>query len=130
MLYSSGMCFGIVFYGVAEPFTHFSIPPDAEPRSVQAARDAMEVTFFHWGVHAWEIYAVIGLALAYFGYRRGLPLVIRTAFHPNLRDRLHGTLGDLIDIYAVVATRAGIVTHHGLACAPPTPRCNNLLGLT
>jgi choline/glycine/proline betaine transport protein len=68
MLFSAGMGIGIVFYGVAEPITHFSTPPDAEPRSAQAARDAMEVTFFHWGVHAWAIYAVLGLALAYFGY--------------------------------------------------------------
>jgi choline/glycine/proline betaine transport protein len=67
MLFSAGMGIGIVFYGVAEPITHFSTPPDAEPRSAQAARDAMEATFFHWGVHAWAIYAVLGLA--YFGYR-------------------------------------------------------------
>jgi choline/glycine/proline betaine transport protein len=89
MLFSAGMGIGIVFYGVAEPITHFSVPPDAEPRTVQAARDAMEATFFHWGVHAWAIYGVVGLALAYFGYRRGHPLVIRSAFHPILGDRIH-----------------------------------------
>jgi choline/glycine/proline betaine transport protein len=84
MLFSAGMGIGIVFYGVAEPIMHFSMPPDAAPRTPQAARDAMEVTFFHWGVHAWSIYAVLGLALAYFGYRKGQPLVVRSAFHPVL----------------------------------------------
>src|SRR3546814_5030833 len=66
----------------------------------------MEVTFFHWGVHAWAIYAVIGLALAYFGYRRGQPLAIRSAFHPILGDRIHGPIGDVIAIFAVVGTRS------------------------
>ena len=82
MLFSGGMGIGIVFYGVAEPITHFAFPPDAVAGSPQAARDAMEVTFFHWGVHAWAIYAVVGLALAYFGYRRGQPLLLRSAFRP------------------------------------------------
>ena len=60
MLFSAGMGIGIVFYGVAEPIMHFSTPPEADPRSIQAARDAMEITFFHWGVHAWAIYALLG----------------------------------------------------------------------
>src|SRR3546814_1114173 len=96
------MGIGIVFYGVAEPIMHFAQPPDAVPRSAQAARDAMGITFFHWGVHAWAIYAVLGLALAYFGYRRNQQLAIRSAFHPILGDRIQGPLGDFIDIFAVV----------------------------
>jgi len=114
MLFSAGMGIGIVFYGVAEPITHFSKPPVAEALSPQAARDAMEITFFHWGVHAWAIYAVLGLALAYFGYRRGQPLTLRSAFHPLLGDRIHGPIGDLIDIFAVVGTMAGLATSLGL----------------
>src|SRR5690606_7264737 len=92
MLFSAGMGIGIVFFGVAEPITHFSIPPDALPGTPHAARDAMEVTFFHWGIHAWAIYALMGLALAYFGYRRGEPLLIRSAFLPLLGDRVRGRL--------------------------------------
>jgi choline/glycine/proline betaine transport protein len=129
MLFSAGMGIGIVFYGVAEPITHFSTPPDAEPRSAQAARDAMEVTFFHWGVHAWAIYAVVGLALAYFGYRRGQPLVIRSALRPLLGDRIHGLAGDLIDIFAVVGTLAGLATSLGLGVAQLNASLNYLFGL-
>ncbi|HET8727995.1 MAG TPA: BCCT family transporter, partial [Alphaproteobacteria bacterium] len=129
MLFSAGMGIGIVFFGVAEPVTHFSTPPDAEPRSAQAARDALEVTFFHWGVHAWAIYAVIGLALAYFGYRRGQPLVIRSAFHPILGDRIHGPIGDVIDIFAVVGTLAGLATSLGLGVAQLNATMTYLFGL-
>lgn len=129
MLFSAGMGIGIVFYGVAEPITHFSIPPDAAPRSAQAARDALEITFFHWGVHAWAIYAVIGLALAYFGYRKGEPLVIRSAFRPFLGDRVKGPIGDVIDIFAVVGTLAGLATSLGLGVAQLNATGAYLFGL-
>src|SRR5690606_34704716 len=82
MLFSAGMGIGIVFYGVAEPIMHYSQPPNAPPHSAEAARDAMEITFFHWGVHAWAIYAVLGLAMAYFGYRRGSPQTLATQLIP------------------------------------------------
>lgn len=129
MLFSAGMGIGIVFFGVAEPITHFSNPPDATPRSAQAARDAMEVTFFHWGVHAWAIYAVVGLALAYFGYRRNQPLLLRSAFHPILGDRIHGPAGDIIDIFAVVGTLAGLATSLGLGVSQLNASMNYLFGL-
>jgi choline/glycine/proline betaine transport protein len=129
MLFSGGMGIGIVFYGVAEPITHFSAPPDAPARSAQAARDAMEVTFFHWGVHAWAIYAVVGLALAYFGYRKGEPLVIRSAFRPLLGDRVKGPIGDMIDIFAVVGTLAGLATSLGLGVAQLNATGSYLFGL-
>lgn len=129
MLFSAGMGIGIVFYGVAEPITHFASPPDAPPRSAEAARDAMEITFFHWGVHAWAIYAVIGLALAYFGYRQGEPLVIRSAFKPLLGERVKGPIGDLIDIFAVVGTLAGLATSLGLGVAQLNATGSYLFGL-
>lgn len=129
MLFSAGMGIGIVFYGVAEPVTHFSTPPDALPGTPQAARDAMQVTFFHWGVHAWAIYAVMGLALAYFGYRRGEPLAIRSAFLPLFGDRARGPLGDFIDIFAVVGTLAGLATSLGLGVAQLNATFTYLLGI-
>lgn len=129
MLFSAGMGIGIVFYGVAEPITHFSAPPDAMPGTPQAARDAMQVTFFHWGVHAWAIYAVMGLALAYFGYRRGEPLAIRSAFHPLFGDRVRGPLGDFIDIFAVVGTLAGLATSLGLGVAQLNATLTYLMGI-
>lgn len=129
MLFSAGMGIGIVFYGVAEPIMHFAQPPDAAPRSAQAARDAMEITFFHWGVHAWAVYAVLGLSLAYFGYRRGQPLAIRSAFHPIVGDRIHGPLGDVIDIFAVVGTLAGLATSLGLGVSQLNASMSYLFGL-
>ena len=129
MLFSGGMGIGIVFYGVAEPITHFSAPPDAPARSAQAARDAMEITFFHWGVHAWAIYAVMGLALVYFGYRKGKPLVIRSALRPLLGDRVKGPIGDMIDIFAVVGTLAGLATSLGLGVAQLNATGAYLFGL-
>jgi choline/glycine/proline betaine transport protein len=129
MLFSAGMGIGIVFYGVAEPIMHFAQPPDAAARSPQAARDAMEITFFHWGVHAWAVYAVLGLSLAYFGYRRGQPLAIRSAFHPIVGDRIHGPLGDVIDIFAVVGTLAGLATSLGLGVSQLNASMNYLFGV-
>jgi len=129
MLFSAGMGIGIVFYGVAEPVMHFSNPPDAQPRTPQAARDAMEITFFHWGIHAWAIYGLVGLALAYFGYRRGQPLAIRSAFHPILGDRAHGPIGDVIDIFTVVGTLAGLATSLGLGVSQLNASMSYLMGL-
>jgi choline/glycine/proline betaine transport protein len=129
MLFSAGMGIGIVFYGVAEPIMHYAQPPDAAPRSVEAAKDAMEITFFHWGVHAWAVYAVLGLSLAYFGYRRGQPLAIRSAFHPIVGDRIHGVLGDVIDIFAVVGTLAGLATSLGLGVSQLNASMSYLFGL-
>ena len=129
MLFSAGMGIGIVFYGVAEPIMHFSTPPDAEPRSVQAMRDAMEITFFHWGVHAWAIYALLGMCLAYFGYRKGQPLSLRSAFYPLIGDRANGPIGSLIDIFAVVGTLAGLATSLGLGVSQLNASMNYLFGL-
>ncbi|SMO87128.1 BCCT family transporter [Paracoccus laeviglucosivorans] len=129
MLFSAGMGIGIVFYGVAEPIMHFQSPPDATARTPDAARDAMSITFFHWGVHAWAIYAVVGLALAYFGFRRGEPLVIRSAFRPILGDRVNGPMGDIIDIFAVVGTLAGLSTSLGLGVAQLNATGTYLFGL-
>ena len=80
MLFSAGMGIGLMFYGVAEPVLHYANPPTGEGGSTpEAAKEAMRITFFHWGIHAWSIYAVVGLALAYFSFRRDLPLRISSA---------------------------------------------------
>ncbi|VFR17519.1 High-affinity choline uptake protein BetT [plant metagenome] len=129
MLFSAGMGIGIVFYGVAEPIMHFSSPPDAEPRSIQAMRDAMEITFFHWGVHAWAIYALLGMCLAYFGYRKNQPLTLRSAFYPLIGERVNGPIGSLIDIFAVVGTLAGLATSLGLGVSQLNASMNYLFGL-
>ncbi|SUB33854.1 putative transporter [[Pasteurella] mairii] len=105
-----------MFFGVAEPLTHYfsSITTGNFEHKQQ---EAMLHTFFHWGVHAWAVYAVIALALAYFGFRYKLPLALRSCFYPLLKDRINGKWGDLIDIMALIATLFGIITTLGFGAS-------------
>lgn len=117
MLFSAGMGIGLLFYGVAEPMMHFENPPGMEGGTTAAAIRAMDLTFLHWGFHAWAIYAVVALALAYFGFNRGLPFTLRSAFYPLLGERIYGPIGSLIDISAVVATLFGVATSLGIGAS-------------
>lgn len=114
MLFSAGMGIGLVFYGVAEPLLHYVEPPRAAPETVDAARDAIVFTFFHWGLHAWAIYIVVGLSLAYFAHRHDLPLMLRSTLYPLLGARIHGPLGGAVEIIAVFGTLFGVATSLGL----------------
>ena len=114
MLFAAGMGIGLMFFGVAEPIMHFADPPVGDAQTVAAARQAMRVTFFHWGVHAWAIYAVVALSLAYFSYRHGLPLRIRSSLYPLIGDRIHGPIGHAVDTFAVLGTIFGLATSLGL----------------
>ncbi|REL33418.1 BCCT family transporter [Rhodohalobacter sp. SW132] len=114
MLFSAGMGIGLMFFAVAEPMWHLLYPPHAETGSVEAIRDSMGVTFLHWGLHAWAVYAIVGLALAFFAFNRKLPLSFRSVFYPLLGDRINGWIGDVIDILAVLATLFGLATSLGL----------------
>lgn len=114
MLFSAGMGIGLMFYGVAEPVFHFSSPPVGEAGTNEAAREAMKLTFFHWGLHAWGVYAVVALALAYFSFRHGLPLRISSALYPLIGKRIHGPIGYAVDIFAVFGTMFGVATSLGL----------------
>lgn len=113
MLFSAGMGIGLLFFGVAEPIKHYFNPATADAQTIDAAHEAMNFTFLHWGFHAWAVYALVGLALSYFTYSRGLPLTIRSVFHPFLGDKIHGPIGDAIDILAVLATLFGLSTSLG-----------------
>ncbi len=114
MLFSAGMGIGLLFWSIAEPVMHFMNPPLTEGGTPAAAQEAMNFTFLHWGFHAWGIYALVGLSLAYFTYSHGLPLTIRSVFYPVLGDKIYGKRGDLIDIFAVLATLFGLATSLGL----------------
>jgi glycine betaine transporter len=116
MMFSAGMGIGLMFYGVAEPISHLAAPPmgQAEAGSAEAAKLAMTYSYFHWALHPWALYAIVGLSLAYFCFRRGMPNLISTAFHPLLGDRIHGPIGKSIDILAVFATLFGSATSLGL----------------
>lgn len=114
MLFSAGMGIGLLFYGVAEPIMHFSAPRMAEPGTIEAAREAMQITFMHWGLHAWGIYIVVGLSLAYFAFRRGLPLTISSTLYPLIGKRIYGPYGYTVEILAIFGTLFGIATSLGL----------------
>ncbi|GGH73948.1 glycine betaine transporter [Pullulanibacillus pueri] len=114
MLFSAGMGIGLVFWGCAEPLSHFSDPPYGDPKTQDAAELALRYSFFHWGLHPWAIYAVIALALAYFKFRKGEPGLISATFRPILGEKVKGWLGKLIDILAVFATIFGVATSLGM----------------
>lgn len=116
MMFSAGMGIGLMFYGVAEPLSHLAAPPLglAEPGSEEAARLAMEYSYFHWAFHPWAMYAVVGLALAYFSYRKGRASLISSAFFPLIGERANGGFGKAVDILAIFATVFGSATSLGL----------------
>lgn len=130
MLFSAGMGIGLMFYAVAEPMWHLISPPHAEVVSTQAARDAMGITFLHWGLHAWAVYAIVALALAFFAFNRNLPLSFRSVFYPLLGDRIDGWIGDVIDILAVLATLFGLATSLGLGAAQAGAGIEYVFGFT
>jgi BCCT family betaine/carnitine transporter len=116
MLFAAGVGIGLMFYGVLEPVTHTVNPPlGIDPADqAEAAAAGMSAAILHWGLHAWGVYAVVGLALAFFCFNRGLPLTLRSAFYPLLGDRVWGPIGHIIDITAVLATIFGLATSLGL----------------
>ncbi|WP_312511658.1 BCCT family transporter [Massilia sp.] len=129
MLFSAGMGIGLVFFGVAEPVQHYANPPVGQGGTIESAREAMVLTFFHWGLHAWAIYIVVGLALAYFAFRRGLPLTLRSSLFPLIGKRIHGPIGHAIDIFAVLGTMFGIATSLGFGVLQVNAGFNYLFGL-
>jgi choline/glycine/proline betaine transport protein len=131
MLFSAGMGIGLLFFSVAEPILHFNSNPllDQPADKVEAARTAMGLTFLHWGVHAWALYAVVGVSLAFFTFNKKLPLTIRSVFHPLLGDRIYGPLGDTIDIISVIATLFGLATSLGLGAQQINAGLEYLLGI-
>nr|WP_271985814.1 BCCT family transporter [Pseudoclavibacter terrae] len=115
LLFAAGMGIGLVFYGVSEPLSHFLMPrPSVTGTEVELAQQAMSQTFLHWGVHAWAIYIVLGLALAYAIHRRGRSVSIRWALEPMFGRRIRGGWGNLIDVVALVGTVFGVATSLGL----------------
>lgn len=113
MLFSAGMGIGLVFWSVAEPLTHYA----GNPLSAQGgdpAVTALRLTFYHWGLHPWAIYAMVGLSLAFFAHRRGMPLTIRSTLYPLFGERIYGPLGHIIDLLSMMATLFGVATSLGL----------------
>lgn len=126
MLFCAGMGIGLMFFGVAEPLMHTIAPPVGEPGSVFAAREAIKITFFHWGLHAWAIYAIVALSLAYFAFRHGLPLTLRSALYPLIGERIYGPIGHAVDTFAVVSTVLGVATSLGFGVLQINSGLNHL----
>ena len=129
MLFAAGMGIGLMYFAVGEPMTHYAAPPEADPMTVAAQREAMSVTFFHWGIHAWAIYAVVGLSLGYFGYRYNLPLTIRSGLYPILKQRIDGPIGHAVDIFAICGTIFGLATSLGFGVLQINAGLDYLLGI-
>ena len=134
MLLSAGMGIGLLFWSVAEPITHLGVPSPMfggiNPNSPEAAQSAMASTFFHWGIHPWAIYAIVGLGLAFFSYNKGLPLTIRSLFYPLIGNKIYGLWGNIIDILSVLATLMGLATSLGLGVAQVNAGLNHLFGIS
>lgn len=113
MLFAAGMGIGLMYFSVAEPMSHYSTDVFADDHFINRAKNAQLYTFFHWGIHAWAIYGLVGLTLAYFAYRYRLPLSLRSGLYPLLKEKTKGRWGDLIDIFALCSTFFGITTTLG-----------------
>ena len=117
MLFSAGYGIALLFFGVAEPILHYSTPPQGVALTVDAAKQAMQISYFHWGFHIWGIYGLTGLALAYFAFRHGLPLSMRSTLYPLIGDKIYGAPGHIVDTFAILGTVFGIATTLGLSVA-------------
>jgi len=130
MLFAAGMGIGLVFWGVAEPISHYGTPPPGiAPNTPEAANAAMRYSFFHWGLHPWAVYAIVALALGLFAFNKGLPLSIRSIFYPILGERVWGWPGHIVDILAVFATLFGLVTSLGLGAEQAAAGVEYLFGI-
>src|SRR5690606_27996678 len=114
MLFSGGMGIGLIFWSAAEPMWHYAGNPFATGLTDEAATTALRITLFHWGLHPWAIFTIVGLGLAYFAYRKGLPLTMRSILYPLIGERIYGPIGHVVDILAVVITAFGVSQSLGL----------------
>ncbi|MCG6538684.1 BCCT family transporter [Pseudomonas sp. KSR10] len=129
MLFSGGMGIGLIFWSVAEPIWHYSSNPFTVDMSDESATMAMRLTLFHWGLHPWAIFTIVGLSLAYFAYRKGLPLSMRSILYPFIGDRIYGPIGHVTDILAVAITAFGVSTSLGLGVTQINTGFNQVFGL-
>ncbi len=128
MLFSAGIGIGLLYWGTAEPLYHYFAPPLAPAESQEAASQAMVFAFLHWGLHGWAIYLLVAMSLAYFHFRKGLPLSIRSCLYPLIGDRIYGWMGHTVDILAVFGTMFGIVTSLGLGVMQVSIGLNRVFG--
>ena len=131
MLFAGGIGTVLMFWGVAEPISHFSAPPfpGVEPYSAQAAEDAMNIALYHLGLHTWTIFTLPGLAFGFFIYRYDLPMRVSSVFYPFLKERIHGPIGKTIDVFAVLGTLFGLAVSLGLGTSQISAGLSELTGV-
>jgi len=129
MLFSAGMGIGLLYFSVSEPITHFANPPIPVDSVKDRAIQALDFTFLHYGLHAWAIYCIVGLSLAYYGFSKKLPFSLRSIFFPVLGRKIFGKTGDIIDVIAVVATLFGLATSLGFGARQIATGLNYLFGI-
>ncbi len=129
MLFSAGIGIGLLYWGTAEPLYHFMSPPMGQAETVEMAKQAMSISFLNWGIHAWALYCVVALSLAYFHYRRGLPLSIRSVLYPLIGQKIYGKWGHVVDTLAVFGTMFGVVTSLGLGAMQINAGFSNVFGI-
>lgn len=129
MLFSAGMGIGLLFYGVSEPVSHYANPPFGDSQTVESAKMGLRYTYLHWGFHAWAVYAVVALALAYYKFRKNLPGLMSATLYPLLGEKVKGPIGYTIDVIAVFATIFGVAASLGLGSAQINSGLNYLFGL-
>ncbi|WP_278355469.1 BCCT family transporter, partial [Idiomarina abyssalis] len=115
MLFSAGYGIALLFFGVSEPVLHYAEPPAGAAETIGSAKQAMQIAYFHWGFHIWAIYGLVGLVLAYFSFRHGLPLTMRSTLYPLIGEKINGPIGHAVDTFAVLGTMFGIATTLGLS---------------
>ncbi len=130
MLFSAGMGIGLVFWGIAEPLTHYSTPPISQAGTQAAMVESMRFTFFHWGFHPWAVYVVFAVGVAYYHFRHGLPLAPRSLLYPIIGERFRGLPGHLVDILCTVGTLFGVATSLGLGSIQINTGLNALTGMS
>ncbi|WP_296236937.1 BCCT family transporter [Psychrobacter sp. UBA5136] len=129
MLFSAGIGIGLLYWGTAEPLYHFMAPPLGEAETIAAAKQAMNISFLHYGLHVWAVYGMVALSLAYFHYRVGLPLAIRSTLYPLIGKKIYGPMGHTVDTLAVFGTMFGVVTTLGLGVLQINSGLETLFGI-
>jgi glycine betaine transporter len=130
MLFSAGMGIGLVFYGAAEPLSHYAISPATEdPNTAAAFKEGLRQSFFHWGFHVWAMYAIVALSLAFFQFRKGEPGLISATLKPIFGKKMEGPWGVLVDVLAVFATTFGVATSLGFGAVQINAGLNYLFGI-
>jgi glycine betaine transporter len=129
MLFSAGMGIGLLFYGISEPISHYANPPFGTSQTIESAKVGLQYTYLHWGFHAWAIYAVVALALAYYKFRKNLPGLMSATLYPLIGDKVKGPIGNVVDIVAVFATIFGVAASLGLGAAQINSGLHYLFGM-